>query len=365
MSKKENTTLKEATEKKFEIESSMQKGNITQEALEPFPADYDFIPLLQKLKGICGKASKKKKSTNKNKAQIKAEPEQNKPIDWTMQLAVINYLRRMLKFEKDLFNQTFYGLKLYENILDFLSSIRGILAQNAIILFNEVFSQYVPEVDEKNQKAPVINLLKIAIPALILKANTSQSFIKNEAKSCLETMVANMKYNDTLIYLLEAMNTKKIADFELSYALVNKLIKNLGKTFFMDNKQFGNMMGALGDVYENNKSDLYKRRCNTVLASFEEILGKEQFEKQLEKCTKKEKEKIHEITFVKLQANTKKEIHHHNLKSKDDKKSCERPKSRNNTKTVLKKQLNLKLVNSKTEQNENSDNVNQAEAQNA
>ena len=32
MSKKENTTLKEATEKKFEIESSMQKGNITQEA---------------------------------------------------------------------------------------------------------------------------------------------------------------------------------------------------------------------------------------------------------------------------------------------------------------------------------------------
>ena len=52
MSKKENTTLKEATEKKFELESSMQKGNITQEALEPFPADYDFIPLLQKLKGI-------------------------------------------------------------------------------------------------------------------------------------------------------------------------------------------------------------------------------------------------------------------------------------------------------------------------
>ena len=74
----------------------MQKGNISYDALESFPANYDFIQLIQKLKEILGKVSKKKKtSTNKNKVQTKPEP-QNPPVDWTIQLAVINYLRRLL-----------------------------------------------------------------------------------------------------------------------------------------------------------------------------------------------------------------------------------------------------------------------------
>ena len=208
MSKKEIVSLKKDLTPKFVIDSSMQKGNITYDALEPFPENYDFIQLTQKIKEILGKQSKKKKSsTNKNKAPAKVEPEQNKPVDWTMQLAVINYLRRLLKHEKNVFDQTFYGLKIYENILDFFNSIRSILAQNALILFNELFSNFVPEFDEKNQKAPVINLIKQAIPSLLLKATTSQSFIKNEAKTCLETMATNMKYNDTLITLLPGLST--------------------------------------------------------------------------------------------------------------------------------------------------------------
>jgi len=364
MAKKEVETLKNGLAHKFIIDSSMQKGNISYENLEPFPKDYDFIQLIQKFKEILGKASKKKKnSTNKNKTSIKPEPEQNKPVDWTIQLAVINYLRRLLKHEQDVFNQTFYGLKIYENILEFFNSIRTILAQNALILFNEVFAHYVPELDEKNQKAPVINLIKLAIPSLILKATTSQSFIKNEAKTCLETMANNMKYNDTLITLLQAMNTQKIADFELAYILSNKLIKNLGKEFFVNNKHFGNIMNALGDIYGNNKNDLYKRRCKALLATFEEVMTKEEFNKRLEKCNKKEKEKINEINASKLQANTKKEIHHSRLKSKDENKINEKPKTACNTKMILKKQINIKLINSKVEQKENCNNANQQKAQ--
>ena len=315
---------------KFVLDSNMQKGNISYDALESFPANYDFIQLIQKLKEILGKVSKKKKtSTNKNKVQTKPEPQnpQNSSVDWTIQLAVINYLRRLLKFEKDIFNQTFYGLKFYENILEFFNSIRSILAQNALILFNEVFSKFVPELDEKNQKSPIINLIKVAIPSLILKATTSQSFIKNEAKTCLETLVNNMKSN--------------------------KLIKNLGKEFFVNNKHFGAIMGALGNVYENNKNDLYKRRCKSLLASFEEVMSKEEFDKKLEKCDKKEKDLIKEITFSKLQNNTKREIHHYTLKSKDKNKPEERPKTNCKTKQILKKNLNIKLVDPKVEQKEN------------
>ena len=365
MSKKDIVTLKNELVPKFVLDSSMQKGNITFESLEPFPKSYDFIQLTQKLKEILGKVSKKKKtSTNKNKAPVKPEPP-NKPVDWTMQLAVINYLRRLLKYEKEIFYQTFYGLKMYENILEFFNSIRSILAQNALILFNEVFSHFVPEVDEKNQKAPVINLIKLAIPSLILKATTSQSFVRNEAKTCLETMVTNMKYNDTLLVLLQTMNTQKIADFELAYSLSIKLIKNLGKEFLVNTKLFGNIINALGNVYENNKNDLYKRRCKAVIGAFEEIMTKDEFQKRLEKCSKIEKEKINEINATKLQANTKKEIHHPRLKSKDGNKSCDRPKTACNTKNNLKKEINIKLVNTKVEQKENCNNVNvnQAKAQ--
>ena len=352
MSKKEIASLKKDLKQPFVIDSLMQKGNITKENLQPFPVNFDFIQLTQKMKEILGKKEPQKKHS-KN-AQI--ETEQKKPIDWTLQLAVINYLRRLFKFEKDIFNEAFYGLKLYENIIDFFNSIRSILAQNALILMNEVFTEYIPMEDSKTQKVPpVVNLIKKIIPLLVLKANTSQSFIKNEAKTCLETIVTNMKYNDTLITLLHFMNTKKIADMELLYILTLKMIKNCGKEFFVNFTNFGSLATELGKIYENNKSDLFKRKCKSIINSLVEIMTKEEFDK---KCGKKEKEQIKEILEDRLPANTKKEIHNFVLKSKENKKSIERPKSNCNTKPLLKKAINVKIINSKIQQTENSENIN-------
>ena len=379
MSKKEISSLKKDLTPKFVIDSLMQKGNITYESLQPFPQNFDFIQLLQKLKEIVGRKEANKKALKKSISQ----PESQKPVDWTMQLAVINYLRRLFKFEKEIFNQAFYGLKFYENIIDFFNSIRSILAQNALILMNEVFSEYIPVADEKNQKAPIINLIKKIIPALILKANTSQSFIKNEAKACLETMVTNMKYDETLIALLQLMNTKKISDFELTHFLSIKLIKNLGKEFLVNCNQFLDMISALGEVYNNNKSDLYKKKCKSILNTFIEIMTKEEFDKKLEKCGKKAKEQIKEIIEERIRPNTKKEIHHNFvLKSKDkDKKknneiskNKEIPKNNCNTKPLInKKSINIKLVDAKIqnkkeencENNCNNENIQNVKVENA
>lgn len=352
MSKKEIVTLKNDLTQNFVIDSLMQKGNINRDALEPFNPNFDFIQLIQKMKEILGKKENKKKTSKVNQPQ-----DSKKPVDWTMQLAVINYLRRLFKYEKDIFNQAFYGLKIFENIIEFLNSIRSILAQNALILINEVFSEYVPEVDDKNQKAPVIQLIKTIIPSLVLKATTSQSFIKNEAKTCLETMVENMKYSETLMTLLQLLNTKKIADFELIQVLSQKLIRNLGKEFFVKYNHFGGLMNALGSIYENNKSDLYKRKCKSILNTFVEIMTKEEFDKKLDKCSKKEKEHIKIIFEDKVPPNTKKEIHNLALKSKDEKKKIERPKSNCNTKQVLKKKIQVKLLETKETVKQNSENV--------
>ena len=352
MSKKEIASLKKDLKQNFVIDSLMQKGNIGKENLQPFSPNYDFIQLTQKMKEILGKKDSKKKHS-KN-AQV--EQEQKKPTDWTLQLSVINYLRRLFKFEKDIFNETFYGLKLYENIIDFFNSIRSILAQNALILMNEVFSEFIPIEDFKTEKAPpLVNLIKKIIPILVLKANTSQSFIKNEAKTCLETIVNNMKYNDTLITLFHFMNTKKVADMELLYILTLKMIKNCGKDFFVNFTNFGALTTELRHIYESNKSDLYKRKCKNILNALVEIMTKEEFDK---KCGKKEKEQIKEILEDRLPANTKKEIHNFAIKSKDNKKSIERPKSICNTKPLLKKTNNIKLVNSKIQQKENCENIN-------
>ena len=179
-------------ENKFIIPDDMKSPNILQENLPPFENGTDFIILMQKLKQIIS----------------------NKDIDWINHLAVVNYLRRLLKFEKDIFNQIFYGLKIYPRLIELINSIRSILAKNALILVNEIFSENIPEYDEKNNKAPVISFIKSIVPNLILKAKCNQSFIRIEANLCLESLITNMKYGDTLISLIQAMNSKKIQEIE-------------------------------------------------------------------------------------------------------------------------------------------------------
>ena len=126
---------KEDRENKFIIPDSMKVENIPKEELSAFEEGTDFILLMQKLKQII----------------------LNKDMDWTFHLAVINYLRRLLKFEIDIFNQFLYGLKLYPKIIELINSIRSILAKNTLILVNEIFGEYIPEYDEKKNKAPVNN----------------------------------------------------------------------------------------------------------------------------------------------------------------------------------------------------------------
>ena len=72
---------------KFIIPDSMKIENIPKEELSAFEEGTDFVFLMQKLKQII----------------------LNKDTDWTYHLAVINYLRRLLKFEIDIFNQFLYN----------------------------------------------------------------------------------------------------------------------------------------------------------------------------------------------------------------------------------------------------------------
>ena len=271
--KSQKSQKKEGSEKseenKFIIPESMKSPNIPNEDLSPFESDTDFIFLMQQLKHIIS----------------------NKDMDWTKHLAVINYLRRLFKYEKSIFNQLLYGLKIYPKIIELINSIRSVLAKNTLVLINEIFSENVPEFDEKKNKAPVIVLIKAIIPTLIMKANCNKSFIISEAKLCLESLTNNMRYGDTLISLIQSMKSKKNQEIELSFNLAIKLINNLNKEYFEENNFFNELMKAISGIYELKK-DIYVKKIIVIINKISEKITQNEFNSKLEKCPKKERELI-------------------------------------------------------------------------
>ena len=303
---------------KFIIPESMKMENIPKENLSAFEEGTDFVFLMQKLKQIL----------------------LNKDSDWTLHLAVINYLRCLLKFEIDIFNQFLYGLKLYPKIIEFINSIRSILAKNALILVKEIFEEYVPEYDDKNNKAPVISLIKEIIPILIMKASCNQSFIRIEANSCLESLITNMKYGDTLIYLIQAMSTKKNQDIELAYNLSKRLCNNLTKEYLGEFPLFNDLMKACANIYELKK-DIYVKKIIVLIKLIRDIINETEFNSKLEKCQKKEKDIIKKALDPNINNKPRPKISNSTgfqnfiKKSKDNLKNRPNKMKRNATTSVL------------------------------
>ena len=267
----------------FIIPEEMKNINLPHESLKPLEPEIDIVSMMQKFKDILN----------------------NKDSDWTFQISVINYLRRIFKFDKQVFNQFFYGAKFYQKIIEFIDSVRSSLAKNALVLLNEIFSEQING-EEKSNSNSLITLIKSTIPHLISKINSNKSFIKAESNMCLESLVKNMKFFDVLLTLLQLMNTKKAKDAELLVELSKKMIKNLGKDFFVQNAQFNELIKHVVSFYESHK-DSNVKQSKDILNCFIEIMTKEEFDKKMEKCTKKEKENVKIILETKI-AQPKKKI---------------------------------------------------------
>lgn len=267
----------------FIIPEEMKNINLPHESLKPLEPEIDIVSMMQKFKDILS----------------------NKDSDWTYQISVINYLRRIFKFDKQVFNQFFYGAKFYQKIIEFIDSVRSSLAKNALVLLNEIFSEQINQ-EEKSNSNSLITLIKSTIPHLISKINSNKSFIKADSNMCLESLVKNMKFLDVLLTFFQLMNTKKAKDAELLLELSKKMIKNLGKEFFVQNSQFNELIKHVISFYESHK-DSNVKQCKDILNCFIEVMTKEEFDKKMEKCTKKEKENVKIILETKI-AQPKKKI---------------------------------------------------------
>ena len=269
----------------FIIPEEMKNINLSKESLMPMEQGTDFISLMQKFKEILN----------------------NKDSDWTLKIAVINYLRRIYKYEKQIFSQFFYGAKLYQKIIELIDSVRSSLSKNALTLLLEIFSGEMPAEEDKSNANSLITVIKATIPHLISIINSKNIFIKNESKMCLEALIKNMKFFEVLTSLMHLMTTKKNKDAEICLELSAKMLKNLGKEFLVKNNQFSELMKYVVSFYEAQKTGNLKK-CKDLLNCFIEVMGREEFDKKMEKCTKKEKENVKVILESKVEEVKKKTV---------------------------------------------------------
>ena len=283
-------TSKKISRSQFTILEEMKNINIPFESLKPIEPEIDSVSMFQKLKEILNA----------------------KNSDWTLQIGVINYLRRVQKFDKNVFGQFFYGAKIYPKLLDLINSVRSSVSKNALLLLNEIFSENISQINNS-----ILYLVKATLPLLIPKINSNQSFIKVECKQLLESIVKNVKSPELLLIILQQINSgprilistpnprNKDNNFEIITDLFIKSAKNLGKEILVANPQFQEMIKSLVTFYDLNQSKNVKF-CKNILNCLIETMEKENFDSKLDKCGKKEKDGVASIMNEKVEENNKK-----------------------------------------------------------
>lgn len=268
----------------FDIPEEMTNINLKNESLKLLEPETDYVSMMRKFKDILN----------------------NKDSDWHLLIAVINYFRRMFKFEKKVFFQFFYGAKFYQRIVELINSFRSSLAKNAITLLTEIFSGPISKPEEK-EITSLITVIQSTIPYLISNVSSYKSFIKIESNKCLDSIIQNVKYLEVLLCFMQLMNSKKNKDSQLCTELSIKMIKSLGKDFFVKNSRFGELLKCVVSFYEAQKNTNL-RKCRNILDCFVEVMGKECFEIKLDKCGYKEKNIIKTImgaTFAEIKKSLK------------------------------------------------------------
>ena len=173
-----------------------------------------------------------------------------------------------------------------------------------------------------------------------MKANGNQSFIRTEANSCLESLINNMKYGDTLVFLIQAMNSKKNQDIDLAYNLAVKLCNNLTKEYLEEFPLFNDLMKVCANIYELKK-DIYVKKIIALIKLIKDKITENDFNTKLEKCQKKERDIIKKAldpninNKPKMKNSTSSEFQNFLKKSKDNLKNKPNKMKRNATTSVL------------------------------
>ena len=91
---------------------------------------------------------------------------------------------------------------------------------------------------------------------------------------------------------------------EILTDLFIKSAKIIGKETLLGNPQFPEIIKSLISLYDSNKNS-HGKFCKKIVDCLTEVMDKENFEAKIEKCGKKEKDRISNIGKINLEENKK------------------------------------------------------------
>ena len=294
----------------FIFDIKMENPNISINDLQPFESNINFLFLLRALYNIL-------KNYKEN--------------EWIKHILFLNYLRRLRKYQKKIYDSFIYDLNVYSYLLKFLNSIRTALSKLTLIFFNEIFSKYEFEVkknNNNNDKIELINLLNLFVPKIIHKAVYDKTFLKEEALKALNNLSENMFYGDSIIILLKCICNDNINYSNISFQILINLIKHFEKNYLIYYDNWKEIFLLLTKIYEKKK-ECYIKKPGKIFIEFEnkiENFNKIIFDKEI--CFYIEKKNVinKAIEYYKNKENkNNKKSKFKNITSKNRKK----PKSNN------------------------------------
>lgn len=202
--------------------------------------------------------------------------------DWKDQFNLLNELRRMLKYQKELFFNIFNNYKIHQKILPkFINSLRSNLAKVALTLVSEIFNTYETE--------SVNEWIDSLLPEVLLKSAIDlKAFIKEEAVKCLKNFSENMFYPESIISLLKGIKNANTKISENAFETLIKLIQNYEIVSMKNLENWKDIFTGMIEIYKM-KRDPYIKRPLKIIKALQNKLG-EDFVDQLFKDNLREKD---------------------------------------------------------------------------
>ena len=301
-------------------DNDMSNSNLLYENIPCFKEETNFVELMIKIKKLL---------------------RETKEHEWREHVQAINYLRRLRKYEKEIFDRIMYDLNIFEIILSYLNSVRTTLSKITLVFIKELFSEYEFEYNDNDEQIELIKFIKFITPKLIVKANSEKSFLKDEAINCLNNLSKNMTYGDTLIALIKVCITNNGNSIcELSFNFIQELLKNFDINYLIYFDYWDEFFEILSKILKMKKEP-YMKKSILLINSLENLIGKDKFENIINNnCNEEEKEFI----LKSINICYSKSFNLKNEKRKDKKIGDLIKEQRNQIKKQSSKEIEIKVL---------------------
>ena len=194
-----------------------------------------------------------------NLDQIRLILENLNSSDWLAQFKALDDLRRLNKYCKNLFFESFD--QFVTQIKDQASSLKSYLSKNTIILLKEVCNN-------RDERIPlwVATILNI----LVKSYNSPKKIISSEAEAALKNLTENLFYEETVFSLLDICSDSNLKYSKTSADHLLLLLNNCEENF-LHLLNWRKFFSLLIFIYKKN-SDHYQKICFTIIKKLSDRL---------------------------------------------------------------------------------------------